>query len=791
MIKRVLLGILLVASTLACTQARADEAAPDPAPGAAPLHITVIGTTPFDGFGIDRDEIPADTVVLTPQDISRTGPASLTRALNEDVGGITLDDATGNPFQPNLLYRGFEASPLVGDAQGLAVYVNGTRFNSSFGETVNFDLIPDIAIEKVNLAGFDPAYGLNALGGALSVSLKNGFDFAGTEFEFSGGSFGRLQGTAQNGTQFGNFSNYTAVNVLSEEGYRQYSPSNEHQFYSDWGWRDDGAEAHVNVTYADNTLTGNGTGPVELLQADPEGVFTTPDATDNQYERVVLTGSKELGYSTSVQGNVYYSNLGQRTTNGDSSDATPCAGDPALLCDGNGGPLTSTAGTQIANFVTGSLYAAQFSQYAAGGPYSYLNLTATDTDSYGGLLQATNTDQVFGLANHLVVGGSYDGGHTTFTASTLVGGLALDRNYFGDIGPGIPVDDPGDQVTPVRVITANDYYGLFATDTLNLTARLAATLSGRFNAAQVILDDQLGTALNGNHVYNRFNPGAGLTYKLEGNVTAFASYAETNRVPTPAELSCASPADACSLTNFFIGDPNLKQVVAHAVEAGLRGEAGLFAHGQLRWNASLFRTVSDDDLEFVSSPTSGRAYFENIGATQREGGELGATLRDGALHAYIDYEYTRATFRNALTLSSPDNPYADAGGNIYVQPGDRLPGIPLHQVKFGAEYDVTAAWTVGFDGIAASGQYLFGDEANLTSQTPPYVVINLDTKYQVTENLQLFVQVQNVFDTTYYTYGTFSPTSQVPIVQAPTATNTRSLGPAAPIGVFGGLRVSF
>jgi iron complex outermembrane recepter protein len=104
---------------------------------------------------------------------------------------------------------------------------------------------------------------------------------------------------------------------------------------------------------------------------------------------------------------------------------------------------------------------------------------------------------------------------------------------------------------------------------------------------------------------------------------------------------------------------------------------------------------------------------------------------------------------------------------------------------------VTDAWTIGGTGIAASGQYLFGDEANLTPKTPTYFVLNLHTGYQVNKNLQLFGQIENAFNAKYYTFGTFSPTSSVFIAQVPGATNPRSYSPAAPIAGTVGIRFTF
>ena len=754
-------------------------------------NVDVIATTPLQGSGVDRDKVPAQTNVLTNRTLLRDGYPNALRSLDENVGGVTLDQAQGNPFQPNLIYRGFEASPLVGNAQGLAVYVNGSRFNQPFGDTTNWDLIPDTAIDSIDLVGSNPAFGLNALGGAISVKLKNGFTYHGGELEILGGSFGRIRGSLQYGAEAGNTSAYIAATGLNENGWRDNSPSQLRQVYADIGWRGQRAEAHLNVTGAINNLVGNGTTPVELLSVSRSAVFTYPDETRNKYVRVGLSGTYNLTDATSLQANAYYSNLSQRTRNGDATEVEGCDDDPGIVCIEDGGPLTGRTGSPLPNFIQNSPYFTQYGlqKFSNGGPYSFLNRTATDTNGYGVQLQATNTGEVFGRPNHLVVGGSYDGGSTQFTASTLLGGLGLDRGWFG---PGFVVDQADGAITPVRAHATNNYYGLFVTDTLDVTPRLSVTVSGRFNSAQITLRDQIGTNLNGEHSYNRFNPAAGFTYKILPELTAYFGYAEANRAPTPAELSCADPLAPCSLTNFFVGDPDLKQVVARTFEAGLRGRITPYPDARINWHAGLFRTESDDDILFVNSPTVGRAFFRNVGTTRRQGVEAGADFRAGRLRVYADYAYTDATFRTPFTLSSEDNPFADANGTIQARRGNRLPGIPQHLFKVGADYGVTEAWTVGFSGKVASGQYLFGDESNQNPQTGAYGVVNVHTQYQVTKNFQIFGLVENAFNARYETYGTFSPvTSNTPILQVPNASNTRSLSPAPPVAGFAGVRMVF
>ena len=193
----------------------------------------------------------------------------------------------------------------------------------------------------------------------------------------------------------------------------------------------------------------------------------------------------------------------------------------------------------------------------------------------------------------------------------------------------------------------------------------------------------------------------------------------------------------------------------------------------------------------MNSPLQGRVFFQNVGDTLRQGADLSLKLTYGRLLAWVGYSYIDAEFRTGFTESSANNPGADEDGNIRVKPGDRLPGIPQHILKAGADYKATDAWTIGGSAIAAAGQYLFGDEGNLLPRTPAYFVLNLHTSYQLTKNLQLFGLLENAFNTQYYTFGTLSPTSTVPISQAPGATNPRSYSPAPPIGAIVGVRATF
>lgn len=737
--------------------------------------VNVVAPTPLLGVGLDPNVVPAQTNTLNEDALTRTGSPSLLRALNQEVSGVTLDSASGNPFQPSLFYHGFEASPLQGTPQGIAVYLDGARFNQAFGDTVDWDLIPDLAIKHVNLVGSNPVFGLNALGGALNIELKNGFTYSGGEMSLDGGSFGQVTGDFQYGTHRGDEAVYVAGSVQHEGGWRELQSSDIYNIYGDVGWEGDNGSAHFKLLGADSVLNGPGTSPVELLDADPAAQFTAPNRIFNQYLRATFTGDYDLSDTLSLQGLAYYDYLLNRVTNGNAPNDTPCDDGSGLLCQDPGVYSTSNNGVFITDFLN-------------GGPYSELDNQTTNTNGYGASVQLSDTGRVAGLKNTAVGGLSFDGAQTLFNAVSLIGGLSPDTRIFFE--PAYVINEPGSNV-PVRVNIGDAYYGAFATDTLQLTPKLAVTASGRFNSAQISLNDENGGDLTGNHAYNHFNPGVGATYQVTPWLNAYASFSLANRAPTPAELSCASPADSCSLANFFVGDPNLKQVVAHNVEAGLRGTFSATNALRVGYNLGFYHSVLDDDIVFINSPTLGRAYFANVGQTLRQGVDAGVELDTARWQVYARYSYIDASYQTTFTESAGSNPAADANGNITVTPGDKLPGIPANTVKLGVQWKATQSWTIGSTATAASGAYLFGDEANLTPKLPAYFVLNFNTSYQLTPHIQLFGVVENLLNAKYYTYGTFSPTSSVFLAQAPNATNPRSYSPAAPVGGYVGLRATF
>jgi outer membrane receptor protein involved in Fe transport len=770
-----LLLILLGSGAAAAQQPLAGSGDATPAP---PLAIT-IHPTPLLGRHLERGRVPGNIQAFPSREFDQTNPLNLADMLNRRAGNLVVNEAQNNPFQPDILYRGFTASPLLGLPQGIAFYQNGIRINEAFGDSVQFDLIPEFAIDGIELhPGTNPLFGLNALGGAVSLRTKTGFSFEGARSEVSGGSFGRVQATQEYGVVAGNAALYAGGTGFSEQGWRDNSPSKLGQLFGDLSLRSAAVDLSASYLFAKTGLTGNGAAPVELLEADRAAAFTYPDITENNLNFLTVHGEARATDALSFQGNSYYRRVVRNTLNGDETDIDACEADPTLLCtdDGEGARVRDLAGAPLA------------ANLAGADPFAVFNRSKTATTGYGGALQASLNTPVIGLANRFILGSAIDFSRTDYRATTELGQLTADRTVDTH---GVLL---GNDTFFTDLLARNRYLGVYFTDNLSLTERLDATVSGRFNYAFVELDDRAGTALTGEHDFTRFNPAVGLSYRLDRNLAAYASYGEANRAPTAAELSCADADRPCRVPNAFVSDPPLKQVVARTVEAGMRGQAvALGRHLRLDWTAAVFGARNQDDIVFVSAGAiRGSGFFRNIGLTRRLGAELGLNGRYGAFSWYMNYGFVRATFEESFTVRSPSNPAADPNGEIVVGHGDRIPGIPLHSAKLGVSMDVTERWRIAFETLVASDQFLRGDESNEQAAVPGYALVNLKSAFRVSDNFEAFVHIDNLFNTDYETFGSFGETSEVFLSEVPGGgTNPRFLAPGAPFGLWGGLRATF
>jgi len=775
--------------------------------GGAPFvlpEITVVAPTPLRGDQINREKIPAMVQTLTAEDFVRTHSFATTDTLGQRIPGTTLTDVQGNPFSKDLRYRGFAASPLQGTPQGLAVYQNGIRINEAFGDTVNWDLVPEVAIDQADMWTNNPVFGLNALGGAVSLQMKNGFTWQGFEGEAQGGFFGRYGGSLQYGGQKEHLSYYLAADAVNDDGWRYRSPSSVLRIYGDLGWQSEPFEFHLIGSGAYNDIGVVGPTPIEMVRQNDKTTYTWPQTTHNEMGLLALTGSYRLPNHWSLQSNLYLRTFNQKHVDGNDGEFAQCpdsSGEPTALC------LSSEEFVPPSDPPPAS-WEQQFIMYGPDSrpipftseevPYGTVDRTWIEARTYGSSLQATNTAQILNRDNYFVTGASADLSSVKFHSNSRLGyiypylfvGPNADVAGTGTVIHNIPDPTVPPEFTvlfePVKLRTHNTYYGLYAADTFDLMSRLSLTVGVRYNRAEIEMKDRSGGSpeLNGSHTFNRVNPLVGLTYSITPAVSAYFGYSEANRIPTPLELNCANPNRPCLLEHSLVSDPPLKQVVSHTYEFGLRGRHRI-GEGRVTWRAGGFRIDSDDDIINLASVIPGRSYFTNIPSTRRQGVEASLQYQARRWLAYVNYSYLDATYRFNGELASPNNPAAD-DGNIFVSSGDRIPGIPRHQLKLGLDFALTPIWKIGGDLIGVSSQYYVGDDANQNTRLPEYWVTNLHTSYQLTEYLQIFGLLNNVFDREYATYGTYFQTDSI---QFKDFEDPRTITPAQPLSAYGGVRM--
>ena len=791
---------LLAASALFSTPALAQQMAA----GESVEHVVVLGTLPGSDIGLSSDKVPGALQSLSAEALTAQHGGSLLSALGSQTAGVSLSDVQGNGLFQNLRFHGFDASPLQGTPQGLAVYQNGVRLNEAFGDSVNWDAIPQAAIARMDVWSSNPVFGLNALGGAVNLAMKNGFTWQGTEASLQGGSYGHGMASAQWGMEDDAFSFYGAAEGVTDEGWRFHSQSNLARLYADAGWRFGDSEIHLVASGAATSLGVVGPTPFGLIQRGSKSVYTFPQTTRNTIGSLALNGKTKLDENWQIEASAYVRSLKQRHVDGNGGNFERCSNSSSFvgkLCledDGFPRPVPFT-GAAALNFRNQFAILDQNNASIAFTPgtfYGTVDRTLTDSSSRGVTLQITGNAPLLGLGNYFTAGFSLDSSAIGFRSTSTLGRIFPSLLVATDptlAGSGSVIHANGSVgYAPVTLGATTDYYGFYAVDALDLTDALTVTVGLRVNTADIVTRDRSGVAaeLSGTHGYGHVNPLVGLTYKISDAVTLFGGYSESNRAPTPLELDCADPTRPCLLEGSLVADPPLQQVVAHSYQAGARGSMGI-ADGKLDWSISLFRTDSDNDIVALASNLAGRGFFTNVPSTQRQGLDVSARYAASGWSAYTSYSYLDATYQFGGALASPNNPKADSNGNVTVTAGRRIPLNPANNVRAGGDVDIVEDISLGGELAFTGSQYFDGDPSNLNTKLPSTVVVNLRGSWQIDPNWQLFATVDNLFDNHDALYGAYFDPSDTAGLITPALTDPRTLTLRQPVSFQLGLRLKF
>ncbi|MBK8017360.1 MAG: TonB-dependent receptor [Betaproteobacteria bacterium] len=683
----------------------------------------------------------------TAKDLDNAKAVSITDFMNSTMQSVNVNDYQGNPFQQDLVFRGFAASPLIGTPQGLSVYVDGVRVNEPFGEVVNWDLIPVNAIQRMDLMpGSDPLFGLNTLGGALAITTKSGFTFPKVEGTVTGGSWGRRQAKVSAGANNGTLGGFVALNYFDEDGWRKNSPSSVRQAYGRLDVQGVLGSATLSAMHANNTLVGNGLVPYEQWKQDPTSVFTSPDETSNRVNHI--NGNVRLNFTEtiSVAAQTYYRKLNQNSIGGDVWEDFRAAA-ARLRLDCNNGIPSATADGAIGvdlpgcpNLQPNGVFNLGHSNQTANGVSWQLN-TLTET-------------------NQFVLGAALDMNRVDFRQGQQLGFIDDDRNVVlrGDRYDDLFLVPLISEIQRNNLTGGTNTSSLFVKDIWSVRPNLHLNAGLRYTRSRVtnelIADrpiplypfDELlfrrlaprcgaerGDALarfycsKGDFTYESLNPSFGISWLPRETLNLYVNWSKGSRVPSTIELGCARDREAerlagggrntgrtpgCSVPTALTSDPYLPQVISYTSEIGVRGAV----MDGISWNASLYQTNLANDIMFVSLGSRNRGVFDTFGKTRRRGLELGLEGGLGRHSFRASYSRIDATFESpaeVVNLSNSTSTTIVGRVNTFrIEPGDRIPGIPQNALRLAWNYEFTDRWDLGLAMIAHSWSYVRGNENN-------------------------------------------------------------------------------
>ncbi len=749
--------------------------------------INVFSPGPLPSIGISMDIIPGSVQVIRSKDVEQQSGVSHADYLINNAQGFSITEVGGNPWQPDVQFRGYSAGSIMGNPIGLSIYVDGVRENQPFSDVMLWDTVPMWAISGTQVvAGSNPIYGLNTLGGAIAFQTKNGKLFNKGRISATSGSWDRASGLLEYGgvLEDSNIDYYMGYQHSSENGWRDYSPSHLNQAFAKIGKDFANGRLELSYTGAHNNLTGNGLAPKYFLGADNSGVNTVPDLTENRFNKFNLGLTQYIDETTMFSANAYYVQSNRYTLNGDAEMSYDA--DDATYTPGSG---------SVDYFVTyGDL------ETSPGGAEGEVNLTKTKQDKYGISGQFTFSEDLFGKPNHLVIGAQAETSLISFNQFAVEGQTILSSRV-------IDFDKTAARTETTNLSGRTKTFGLYGVDTISLTDQWHFTGGARWNYTEVDNSDRLNgdsatNTLTAKQSWSRINPTIGLTYKPSENYSTYISYSESNRAPTSIELGCSNPNAACLLPTQMADDPPLDDVVSKTYEVGARGKLS----NDIQWNAAIYHAMNHDDLQFVSkNAVNGLGYFDNIGRTQRDGLDFGISgdrlpltflseETQNKLSWNASYGLTHATYDSDLTLTSPANSsavtsdtsyseidddddfYSEAVGQlatdsstvalgdelavkndvINIKKGDQLANLPMHRIKLRLNYEITSKFRIGTSAVGFSKAYAMGNENqkhNGDGEVPGYVLMNLDATYIPAKDWTVAFKAINILDKNYYTGG--------------------------------------
>ena len=735
-------------------------------------EIEVVGTSLLPGLEIEKEKLPYEVRSLQSENLGNETSLGIADVMNQYIPGVFTNEVQGSPYQGDVTYRGFRASSILGAAQGLSVYIDGIRINEPFGDVVNWDMIPEFALDNISLIpGSNPMYGLNTLGGALSLTTKSGLSHPGKVARVSFGSFSRkkLDISVAGKLSAGSGGDYfISASHFDESGWRDYSDGKISNIFGKANKNTDFGSVGIMTYFGDSDLLGNGLLPstnfgVEddvgeiresgLYEARRQAVYSHPDQTKNEVGLISLNFQNYLDDDTQLNGLIYHRYGRQKRLGGDVE----------------------------------AEFESDENEWEFEGEFNN-SKTRQNSSGFG-----LNFSKI--LDNHQITTG------VTFDQSSVSYHATETEDCEVNSIRKVICDDDSETEDSAKVSGKSKTYSLFASDTTEVSGGIFVTGSLRYNHSKV--ENTLSTPAEGikelvaqpkeSFNYSKLNPALGISAKLDNGLNLFANASQGNRVPTVIELGCADKDNPCLLPTGLQADPFLEQVISRTYEIGARGRIG-----QGFGIISIYNTDNKDDIIFVSTDVnSGQGFFTNFGKTRNQGVDLQIVQKFNHIKITGNYSYLEATYEESGLLFGERS--------VQAMPGMRIPGIPENVFRLGVDWTPQDDLKIGLTFIATSdlitqgnedGQ-IGGDDDVITrdASVDGYQLVNLNMRYERSENLTIFARVTNLFDEKYETYGAMAESvfnkngNFVGDDEGPTV--NRFVAPGAPRGVFVGLNYKF
>ena len=606
---------------------------------------------------------PAAVDVTEARDIQQgRAKAQLDAALNRTPGVYANN---GSNFAQNLRIsiRGFGARSAFG-VRGVKVLVDGIPETLADGQAQT-DTIDLGAVERLEVirGPFSALYG-NATGGVVDITTTTPASGPLDRGELTVGSHGYRRIEAATAHERGDWGYALTASQLDIDGYRAHSEVKKQQLTGKLERRVGSTgtlRLITRVLDAPDTLDPGGV-TLEQAQSDRRSARDANLAFDArqsaEQQTIGLVYEDQLAQNQSYQANLFYTHR-------------------------------------------------DFIQFL---PFEDAGVVAYERDFFGGGVQTTRFDTLFGHENQIVAGID---AQIQQDARTRYDNIAGDRGALGL--------DEDQQATSI---------GVFAQNVFSISSDLELTTGLRYDYLDFDIDDAFVTATDpddsGSRTYHEVSANAGLSYAWAERQRVYANVANAFESPTFTEF--ADPAG----NGGFNSELDPQKAVQY--EIGAKGEIGT----RTRYQISAFWIDVRDEL-VVFNDDGRRDFYQNSGKSRRQGLEakLEYAVNDelSAMAAYTlaDYEYRE---------------FVDDGGVDYA--GNAIPGLP--EERLFAE----VAWRDSDVGYATldmryAGSF-YADNAN-TAKIDNAWIFNGRVGKTIDagdDNLTVYFGIDNMFDEVYF-----------------------------------------